>query len=236
MLGLRGDCDNKQNKNQCEIVNINHVTTFNDSKMKSLKEEKIEEIISLYKKGYSMKMIGELVGFSCNKVNYWLEKKNIPRRSLSEALYKKHNPKGDPFYKTKINSQEKAFLFGLGLGLYWGEGTKKNRYSVRLGNSDPYLIKSFIIFLKKIYNIKSDKLKFGLQVFNDMNPEEAKSFWINHLKINEKQLGKIIVTPARSIGTYREKTKYGVLTVYFNNTKLRKIFEEELTKLKNLPR
>lgn len=205
----------------------------NNSKKSTLTEQEIGKIVDLYKQGYSMEEVSKLTNISYSKVNYWLKKKNIPRRSLSEALYKKYNFEGDPFCKTKIDSRKKAFLFGLGLGLYWGEGTKKNERSIRLGNSDPYLIKAFIAFLEKIYNVDRDKLKFGLQVFNDMNPQKAKSVWVNHLQAREGQFGKIVVTPARSIGNYREKTKHGVLTIYFGNTKLRKIFGEEIEKLKN---
>ncbi len=72
-----------------------------------------------------------------------MTKYGIPRRNRSEATYIKRNPKGDPFHiKTNLNNKEKI-LYGLGLGIYWGEGTKVNREAVRVGNSDPNLIKIF---------------------------------------------------------------------------------------------
>ena len=36
---------------------------------------------------------------------------------------------------------------------------------------------------------------------------------------------KVIVTPTRGKGTYKHKSEYGVLTVYFNNSKLKKIMD-----------
>ena len=86
-----------------------------------------------------------------NKINYWLKKYNIPKRSISEAIYVKANPLGDPFTSAKPKSKEEWFLHGLGLGLYWGEGTKSNKHSVRLGNTDPALVVKFLEFLERIY-------------------------------------------------------------------------------------
>lgn len=169
----------------------------------------------------SAKEISEILSCSENKVNYWLKKHSIPKRSVSEAIYVKANPQGDPFEFREPRTVEEVFLYGLGIGLYWGEGTKTNKHTVRLGNTDPRLVKKFIEFLERIYGTKRSKLKFGLQVFSDMSPEKAKSFWMKELGANEEQFQKVIVTPARSIGTYRHKTKHGVLTVHFNNKKLR---------------
>lgn len=173
--------------------------------------------------------------FKCSEqmVNYWLKKYNIPKRSISDAMYLKHNPKGDPFKIKKPATMKEAELFGLGVGLYWGEGTKSNKTSVRLGNTDPYLVKHFILFLDKICGIKRKKLKFGLQVFSDMRPNQARSFWQRAINAHRDQFQKVIVTPARSIGTYRQKTRHGVLTIYYNNKKLRDIlcsFIDELKK------
>lgn len=123
------------------------------------------------------------------------------------------------------------FLYGLGLGLYWGEGTKSNTNSVRLGNTDPKLIKTFLKFLKLCFQIDENKLRFGLQVFSDMNPNRALHFWVKELGLKQSQFQKVIVTPARSIGTYRQKTQHGVLTVYFNNKKLRNLIVGEIEKM-----
>ena len=81
------------------------------------------------------------------------------------------------------------------------------------------------MFLNKIYGINKDKLKFGLQIFSDVSPMIAQRFWIKELNVKKSQFQKIIITPSRGIGNYKHKSQYGVLTVYFNNTKLKKIFD-----------
>ncbi len=179
----------------------------------------------------SSQQIAGIYKCSPNKINYWLNKYKIPKRKISDAVYNRHNPKGDPFLLNVPANLHTMFLYGLGIGLYWGEGTKSNKLSVRLGNTDPRLIKKFIEFLKDIYGIDTKKLHFGLQIFSDMSPHKTLSFWQNHLKARKSQFQKIIVTRARSIGTYRQKTKHGVLTVYFNNKKLRDIICNEIENL-----
>ena len=161
--------------------------------------------------------------FKCseNKVNYWLAKYGIKKRSISEAVYLKNNPRGDPFKIKKPKNMQEAELRGLGFGLYWGEGTKANKNTIRLGNTDPNLISKFLEFMIKIYGVKKRDFKFGLQIFSDMNPKEALRFWTRYLGVGADQFQKVVVTPARSLGTYRNKTRHGVLTVNYNNKNLR---------------
>lgn len=182
-------------------------------------------------KHYSVAQIAKIERCSENKINYWLRKYNIPKRSISEAVYLKHNPLGDPFKITNPKNVEETILFGIGLGLYWGEGTKSNKFSIRLGNTNPRIILKFIEFLVKIYNIKKEKLKFGLQIFSDMGRAEVLRYWLKELGVSASQFQKVIVTPSRGIGTYGRKTKYGVLTVYYHNKKLRDMLCGALEKL-----
>lgn len=179
-------------------------------------------LINLYvDKGKSMQEIADILKCSLHKVAYWKEKHKIPSRSRSDAMYIKHNLDGDPFEFQPPKTLKEAGLFGMGLGLYWGEGTKANLQAVRLGNTDPKLIKVFIDFLEKFFNIRKKDLKFNLQIFTDIHPEEALDFWVKYLRIGRAQVYKPIVTRSGSIGTYKKKSQYGVLTVVYQNVRLR---------------
>lgn len=180
----------------------------------------------------SSKEIGDKLKCSANKVDYWLGKHLIQKRNISEATYIRQNPKGDPFSFKKPQNSEEWFLFGLGVGLYWGEGNKKNTFAVRLGNTDPHLIKKFIEFLKRTYRVEDYKFRFGLQIFSDMSIKKTLQFWCETLGVSKEQFMKPIVTQSHSIGTYREKTKYGVLTVYVSNKKLRDALCGEIERLR----
>lgn len=178
--------------------------------------------------------IARQLGCSENKVTYWLKGHLIQKRSISDALYTKHNPHGDPFTFKKPSSSAEWFLFGLGLGLYWGEGNKKNKMAVRLGNTDPALIKKFLEFLKTLYVVDDARVRFGLQIFNDMDPDRALAFWCKHLGVKRNKFGKTTVTEPRGKGSYGQKTKYGVLTIYVSNTKLRNLLNSEIERLRQI--
>lgn len=181
--------------------------------------------------------ISQKLACSENKVNYWLAKHDIKKRSRSESAYIKANPKGDPFEKRTLKSHNDWFLYGLGLGLFWGEGNKVNKHAVRLGNTDPDLILKFIEFLEVIYSIDRKKLRFGLQIFTDINVNEALTFWQKKLGVNKNYFYKVLITKSHSKGTYRKKSKYGVVTVYFSNVKLRDSIITAIDELRgeNLP-
>ena len=180
-----------------------------------------DSLIKLYSSGLSMADIAKLQKISVHKVVYWMQKFGIKRLSRSEATYIKKHPNVDPFKFHSPFTLETAKLLGLGLGLYWGEGTKANKTSVRLGNTDPRLIKAFIKFLTEIFNIKKNDLRFALQIFTDIDPLTAMNYWIKNLKVKKEQFYKTIITKSGSLGTYRKKSLYGVVTVHYHNKKLR---------------
>jgi hypothetical protein len=156
-----------------------------------------------------------------NKVHYWLNKYLIQKRNIKEATYLKANPSGDPFKSINIKSTQQWFLYGLGLGMYWGEGNKANTHAVRLGNTDPGLIRYFLHFLHTVYCIDQKRLRFGLQIFTDTKPLEARDYWCKELHIKPAQFHKVVITKQGKTGSYTKKLQYGVLTVYFSNRKLR---------------
>jgi len=183
-------------------------------------------------KKQSVNQISKLFICSENKINYWLAKYNIKKRTISDAMYQFKNPLGDPFLIQKPKNKTEGILFGLGIGLYWGEGAKRGNGGVRLTNSDPKLVIKFIQFLEKFCNINKNKLKFSIQIFSDISPEKAFNYWKNELGVEKSQFYKTIVSKVRGSGTYKYKSEYGVVIVYFNNIKLKKIICEMIEKIR----
>jgi len=194
-----------------------------------IKKKKLYELY--VSKKMSVREIAEVVGLSQGAVNYWIKKFCIPKRSISEAIYVRSNPNGDPFIFHSPQTKKEAFLYGLGVGLYWGEGTKADISSVRLGNTDAGLILKFIEFLETIWGISRSRMRFGVQIFDDGDSKKILNYWVKTLRVSKGQFQKVVVTKPRGAGTYRKKVKNGVLTLYFHNKKLNKIFAEELKKI-----
>lgn len=170
-----------------------------------------------------MRGVAELLNISQHQVAYAMHKYGIERRSRSEATYCAHHPNGDPFCVRTPATPDEVMLWGIGLGLYWGEGNKANRHAVRLGNTDPSLIRTFIRFLVELCGVARDDLRFGVQIFSDIEPEVALAFWQRELGAKPSQFYRVTVTISGSLGTYRHKSKYGVVTVCYHNKKLRDI-------------
>ena len=157
----------------------------------------------------SAAQIAKELGCSETKVHYWLRKHNIKKRSISDALYVKHNPNGDPFSFQGLPTPAHRFLYGLGLGLYWGEGNKRSPTALRLGNTDPDLIRYFLDFLQEIYHIDTSRLRFGLQIFSDIDPEIARRFWCKQLHISPASFQSIVVTPSTNQASIEKRTCMG---------------------------
>lgn len=175
----------------------------------------------LYKSGKSMRDISRQLNCSVHKVVYWMDKYGIKRRTMSEATYLKANPNGDPFkIRTKLSFSD-WFLYGLGMGIYFGEGNKLSKTALRVANTDPRILKLFIKFLLKICGLKKHRLSYSIISFNDVDPIISRDFWAEQLGVPPDKFGKITVIPHQGSGTYRRKSQFGVCTVQANNVKLR---------------
>lgn len=192
------------------------------------------ELGNLYSSGKSMSQIAKSLNCSPNKIVYWMKKYNIKRRTRSEATYLSSNPNGDPFNLDNINSlsKEEIFLYGLNIGLYWGEGEKTTKHAIRVTNSDPYVIIRFRDFLINICKLDPSKIKYYLISFNDIDQNTAKEYWANLLEISPDKFGKIVEIPSQGKGTYKKKSRYGVCTIYAGNIKLKSWILNEIEKVK----
>ena len=190
-----------------------------------------EDLEKLYMSGLSMFEIAAKLKCSTHKIVYWMNKYNLQRRSLSDAMYTKLNPNGDPFKIKKIMRQDEKFLYGLGIGIYWGEGDRRSKNAIRVANTDPKLIKVFVEFLLVVCQLEKRKLLYNLICFNDSDPEEVRSYWAKELGISKEKFGKIVQIPSQGKGTYRKKSKYGVCIAIVCNMKLKTWIMDEINKI-----
>jgi len=165
---------------------------------------KKEILVKLYLERHrSVAEIAKELNCSIYKVRYWMEIHKICCRERSEANYHKYNPNGDPFQIRKINTLKKTKLYALSIGLFWGEGNKRNKHSVRIGNSDPIMLSYWLKFLKDICGIASSKIHFDLQTFNDTDPTNARDFWSQQLQIPAEKIGTCQPVSPQGKGNYK---------------------------------
>lgn len=114
-----------------------------------------------------------------------------------------------------LNKDHQKLLLAM---LYLGEGAKSGKTCIIFGNSDPLIIRLFLKFLRKVYEVDESKFRCTVQCRADQNIEELETYWslitnIPRYKFYKAQIDK------RSIGKPTlKKTYMGVLRInYFSS-------------------
>ena len=143
-------------------------------------KEKLQSI-KLRKKGFSYNEILKRVPVAKSTLSLWLRDVGLAKKqkqrltqkklqaSLRGAMTRKHQrieitKKIKKKAQKEIGKISKRDLWFIGIALYWGEGHKERSKGslVQLGNSDPYLIKIFLLWLKKNLNVQKKDITFRI--------------------------------------------------------------------------
>ena len=171
----------------------------------------------------SAAQIGERVQLSTGKVRYILTRNGIPKRSLNEAITQVNITRFHkvPFRLRPNLSVGENDLKVTGIMLYWGEGAKTGG-SLKLANSNPELIKAFLLFLRNICGVDEERIKLLIHMYPDQNWEFLKKFWGSVTGIPPENLYKPQVLKGKK-GTYKNKSVYGTATIHYSDKKLLKL-------------
>lgn len=116
----------------------------------------------------------------------------------------------------------KRELYIAGFFLYWGEGLKADPYTVMFTNTDPAMVKCFIVWIQ-LLGIEKSRLKVYLHLYNDMNVASAISFWSKELGIAKTSFRKPYI---KKVGAtkrkhYKGRFGFGTCNVYSSNRDVR---------------
>lgn len=176
----------------------------------------IHTIISLRKKGFSIKEIHLKLNKSKSLIshyikgveilpqyiNLWKLKKGASKQRSLEAWAKAKNI-AESFFSSPLSSREKILIIAC---LYWGEGGKNSDFN--LSNTDPNLIKIFIEYLKEL-GIEKNRLKINIRIYEDMNPKKVINYWAKVIGINPKKILGVNILKGKKNG----KLKYGMCRI-----------------------
>ncbi len=171
----------------------------------------------------SMREIAEVCSCSIHKVAYWIVAYSIPVRNQGDAVYEAKHKHGISlsFDEKHIEIKSPIFLYGIGLGMYWGAGLRSGN-AIRIGSTNPEFIKKFINFLHSVYGVPPNLLHFGLTISKDISVDNAISFWANAFSVSATQFQKPIIVNSHKKTGQKKEWKYGFVTLYFFNSKLKK--------------
>lgn len=120
---------------------------------------------------------------------------------------------------SKLNPKDKNLLEITLAMLYLGEGFKNNRTG--LGNSDPIVLKFFIMAIKKLYSFDSSNIKCELHLRANQDPLEMKKHWPSELNIPLSNFTSISIDK-RTIGMITYPEYKGVCSVNCGNIALQR--------------
>lgn len=190
--------------------------------MATIDKKAAKAVSSLYLQDkYSVAMIAEKLGFSVHQVRHCLEKNNVPRRSRSEATFLAHFHRFNRLpcnIKRELTPKERD-LFVAGIMLYWAEGWKKNSQYASFSNSDPKMIRLFLMFLRKLCGIQEGRVRLLLHLYEDQNEKELRNFWSEVTNVPLSQFNSSYLHKAKP-GNYKRKSEHGTISLRYGDKKL----------------
>ena len=173
--------------------------------MDRIPEKKIHEIIQLRKIGYSIPEISKTTDIPRTTVTRYVSKVSVPdkyRQLLKEkqggSKLRAEGLRENILKKVKselgtFSDRDRLFLL---IGLYWGEGTKKD---FSLINSDPHLLQAVMSSLDSL-NIGKDRIDLSLRVHKGISVPKAKMFWSRAIGVPINRIGRIEVIEGKKKG------------------------------------
>ncbi len=199
-----------------------------------------QKAINLRKNGKSYNVITAETGISKGMLSYWFSKSNWSEITLmqnvainreeSRKRFLKMNKQKSLDLRKKYDLVElhaiREFeqfknepLFIASLMLYFGEGDKSTSTgSVRISNIDTPVLKIFTKFLIKYCDIPTNKIKFWLLSYPDLDNKKCLEYWLKQLNLTETNVYKTQIIQGK------HKTKrllYGVGNIILSNKSLK---------------
>lgn len=189
-----------------------------------MKTDLKQKAILLRKQGKSYREILEHISVSKASLSLWLKEvvltdsqvKKLQEKRKTYAYMGAQKRRTDRISKTKdimnrssseIGAITTRELFLLGVALYWSEGAKQKTKNVSqrvtFANSDPRMVKIFLLWLDRICHISSDDLRFELYIHENGDIESALKFWKKELNAKNMpvRLKKHKINIGRNVNT-----------------------------------
>ena len=208
-----------------------------------------KEALQLRSLGKSYNEIRDFLGVPKSTLSDWLRKTRWSskiKHTLAEKalekntirLRKLNKIRGEHLarlYREARNEAEEEFeyfklypAFISGIAIYWGEGDKLSRHLIRIGNTDPLMIRAFVKFLCEVCGMPKKAVRAYILLYPDLDPDKCKDFWIKKSGLSAKNFNKCVVIQGRH---KKKRIPYGVCYVGVGSTYLKEKMRIWLTLL-----
>lgn len=141
-------------------------------------------------------------------------KMNLARRAGLDKLYADAESEA----KRDLARHLSDPLFVSGVSLYWGEGDKRTRHQVRVSNTDPALIRSFLKFLRRFGEVPDERVWVSLIAYPDIPILDCEGYWQRELGLDGSHFQKTVVIQGRG---KERKSAYGICVLGVSSTVLK---------------
>lgn len=153
----------------------------------------------------TLNAIGKQHGVSGTAVWKWMRHHGLTRRTVSQAMFIRHNP--TPPFRLGSLSPEQEFLRCVATVLYWCEGTHRDKrgkplYTLTFTNADEQALAVWVRFLRDVCRLREDKIRARLYLHRDQSARMLLRYWSSRLRIPRQQFEQVTVTASS-----REKSK-----------------------------
>lgn len=110
-------------------------------------------------------------------------------------------------------------LFWAGLMIYAGEGDKRSKSFVRISNSEFYIHRIFLAFLRKYLKPSEDTIRYALILYPDLDENVCKNEWVRQISANPTFFHKTQVIQGKES---TKRLQYGIGMSIISNTSLKR--------------
>jgi len=166
-----------------------------------------QQALALRKQGKSYSQIKNILGVSKSTLSGWLRNHPLSKQRIKE-LRDWNEQRIERFRETMGRKKQKRLnlilaeqkklllplkkreIFLIGLGLYWGEGTKCRMDYLSVANTNPDVINFYIYWLNKCLDVPKSKMKAYLHLYDDMDVKKEVAYWSTTLDVPKSQFTK----------------------------------------------
>lgn len=197
--------------------------------------------LELRNQGKSYSEIHSILKVAKSTLSYWLHDEVITSKQRFSLLEKQQRGRIKGAQKRKdwrIAKEQIIFtkaakeipgisekeLWLLGTIAYWCEGSKQKAGNISgrviFANSDPFLIKLFVKWIKEICNISENRLVYTLYIHETGDLDAALNYWSQFLGVNRSYFAKTVLKK-HNVSTnrrYDNSLYFGLLRVTVRNS------------------
>ncbi|MGI5826572.1 MAG: hypothetical protein ACOX50_04140 [Patescibacteria group bacterium] len=150
---------------------------------------------------------------SYRKINWLNSVKEYQEKIRNKTLAAEKNIQNK--FSKDIGSLNQRELLLVGTALYWGEGSKSNRWQIQFSNSDPKMVKIMIRYLIEICKVPKDKLYFQMILHPNISEQNCLEYWSKITGVSKKQFKKACYATSKTSQQKRgnKKLPYGTLQI-----------------------